>query len=110
MSKIVTRFFCQNCGAMANKWAGKCDACHEWNTLVEEKVSKTVAKVGKKHNALSIQKIDDISCVDQDAYRLKSHVNEFDRVCGGGLVPGSVILIGGDPGIGKSTLLLQITA
>ncbi len=110
MTKTVTKFFCQSCGAMASKWAGKCDACHEWNTLVEEKVSKVVAKKGRKSGAVQAQKIDDIHIHNHEDYRLKSQISEFDRVCGGGLVPGSVVLIGGDPGIGKSTLLLQVTS
>ncbi len=110
MTKTVTKFFCQSCGAMASKWGGKCDACHEWNTLIEEKVSKVVAKKGRKSDAVQAQKICDIDIHNHEDYRLKSQINEFDRVCGGGLVPGSVVLIGGDPGIGKSTLLLQVTS
>ncbi|HCU06498.1 MAG TPA: DNA repair protein RadA [Holosporales bacterium] len=110
MTKTITKFFCQSCGAMASKWGGKCDACHEWNTLVEEKVSKVVAKKGRKSEGVQAQKICDIDIHNHEDYRLKSQINEFDRVCGGGLVPGSVVLIGGDPGIGKSTLLLQVTS
>jgi DNA repair protein RadA/Sms len=110
MTKTVTKFFCQSCGAMASKWSGKCDACHEWNTLIEEKVSKVVAKKGRKSDAVQAQKICDIDTHNHEYYRIKSQINEFDRVCGGGLVPGSVVLIGGDPGIGKSTLLLQVTS
>jgi DNA repair protein RadA/Sms len=107
MSKLISRFFCQSCGATFPKWAGKCEACQAWNTLVEEKFTKTALKTHKMSSPVDIQQIKDIPLTDQNSFRYLSAINEFDRVCGGGLVPGSVLLVGGDPGIGKSTLLLQ---
>ncbi|MBP9753115.1 MAG: DNA repair protein RadA [Proteobacteria bacterium] len=107
MSKLISRFFCQSCGATSPKWTGKCEACQEWNTLVEEKFTKSALKSHKISTPLEIKKIQEISSNDEYGYRLLTEISEFDRVCGGGGVPGSVILIGGDPGIGKSTLLLQ---
>lgn len=110
MAKLISRFYCQSCGATFPKWAGKCEACFEWNTIVEEKFTKTALKTHKAFGDLVVQKICDIPKTDEHAYRLLTHLGEFDRVCGGGLVPGSVLLVGGDPGIGKSTLLLQVAA
>ena len=110
MSKRTTRYVCQNCGATFAKWAGKCDSCGEWNTLVEEEMPvaegahMTAGRGGKK---IAFQ---DLHGAPEIIFRLKSGIGELDRVCGGGLVPGSVILVGGDPGIGKSTLLLQAVA
>lgn len=108
MSKISTAFVCQGCGATQSKWSGQCNACGNWNTLVEETRSRVPwgLKPGKGRE---IQLVG----LQGSAHPLPRHitdVREFDRVCGGGLVPGSVILIGGDPGIGKSTVLLQIAA
>jgi DNA repair protein RadA/Sms len=110
MAKTKTTFFCQNCGAQFPKWVGKCNSCNEWNTIVEEviqreektswKPSTTIKKVTK---AL---KLKDITAVNEE--RINTCNNELNRVLGGGLVKGSVVLLGGEPGIGKSTLLLQI--
>ncbi|NKB21874.1 MAG: DNA repair protein RadA [Alphaproteobacteria bacterium] len=107
MAKRTTNFTCQNCGSSFGKWAGQCDSCGEWNTLVEEKGAEAVPKgLGKaRGNTIEFVGLDGTS---KEAPRLVSKVKEFDRVCGGGLVPGSAILVGGDPGIGKSTLLLQV--
>lgn len=108
--KNVNIFVCQNCGTTYPKWQGKCDACGEWNSIVEEVrqndgFSKiTNAKEGKIIDFVPLKG-------DLQTYnRLKTGITEIDRVSGGGLVPGSVVLVGGDPGIGKSTLLLQICA
>lgn len=101
-------FFCQNCGHEENKWLGQCPACKEWNTFVEEKISVTTAKsVGAAH--LNESKPTTLSKVSMDKeVRITTQIQELDRVLGGGIVPGSLILVGGDPGIGKSTLLLQV--
>jgi DNA repair protein RadA/Sms len=109
MTKIKTVFGCQNCGYQAPKWLGKCPDCGSWNSFVEEQVSslpersaQTISISGQDFPPQAITAID--TCEEG---RLKTDVSEFDRVLGGGLVIGSVVLIGGDPGIGKSTLLLQ---
>ena len=108
--KSSTHFVCQNCGTTYSRWAGKCEACGQWNTLVEEALpskespTATGGLGGKQINFTSLRGAPEI------LFRLKSTIHELDRVCGGGLVPGSVILVGGDPGIGKSTLLLQAVA
>ena len=107
MAKTTSRYVCQSCGAANGKWAGQCDACGQWNTLVEEQTDQAVPKgLGKGKG----RKIDFVGLAGQSvaAPRLVSGIMEFDRVCGGGMVPGSAILLGGDPGIGKSTLLLQV--
>ena len=110
MAKVKTAYFCQNCGAQSAQWKGQCSVCKEWNTLVEEAISQaseapvigtTTVQTKKK-----AQKLDEISFETET--RIDTKDQEFNRVLGGGLVPGSVILLGGEPGIGKSTLLLQI--
>lgn len=108
MSKIKTTFFCQNCGAQSPKWMGRCPSCNEWNTFVEEVVQKqsSVVSIKKSLKTNTPQKITEISLAPDQ--RINTNSQELDRVLGGGLVPGSVVLIGGEPGIGKSTLLLQI--
>lgn len=114
MAKTKTTFFCQNCGAQYSKWQGKCSSCNEWNTIAEEIIQKA-EKVSWKTNEASgtersrsarPQKISEIS--NQKEARLNTKNNELNRVLGGGLVPGSLTLLGGEPGIGKSTLMLQI--
>jgi len=110
MTKRTTQYVCQNCGAIFAKWAGKCDACGEWNTLVEEALpTKAPAQTTAGQGGQKIT-FYDLKGAPELVFRLKSQIGELDRVCGGGLVPGSVILVGGDPGIGKSTLLLQAVA
>ena len=103
MAKATTQFVCQECGAVHTKWAGKCDACGKWNTIQEEAVA--TPETSKSVAGKSGRKIDfvDLKGVSEKAFRLKSQIAELDRVCGGGLVEGSCILVGGDPGIGKST-------
>ena len=107
--QVKTTFFCKNCGNESPKWLGKCPACGEWNTYIEEpKAAKSVryARAGEgSHNVLEPVKISEIHAEDQPRINLPS--NELNRVLGGGLVPGSIVLLGGEPGIGKSTLVLQ---
>ena len=102
-----TIFFCQNCGHEETKWLGQCPACKEWNTFVEEKVNVTKSNTAKSMNCTNeILPISQIKSDDHE--RISTCIGELDRVLGGGIVPGSLILVGGDPGIGKSTLLLQV--
>ena len=107
MKKIKTTFFCQNCGQESAKWLGKCPSCGEWNQFVEEEVRDTSSGgfLDEGFNEKPIS-IDIIKADEKD--RLQTGIAEIDRVLGGGIVGGSAILIGGDPGIGKSTLLLQV--
>jgi DNA repair protein RadA/Sms len=109
--KTKTTFFCQNCGAQYAKWMGQCKSCHEWNTIVEEIVQKEEKRAWqpdhhKKRKASKALKVSEIT-LDTEI-RLTTLDSELDNVLGGGLVPGSLILLGGEPGIGKSTLLLQV--
>src|SRR5699024_7906538 len=110
MSKRKITFMCQECGYESPKWMGKCPACHQWNTLVEELESSKGSKQAFNRgigNRSKPEKINTI--VSEKEPRITTTMQEFNRVLGGGIVPGSLILIGGDPGIGKSTLLLQIS-
>ena len=112
MSKVKTTFFCQNCGAQYAKWQGQCNSCKEWNTIAEEIIQKEEKASWKPSNTeskrvskpLRIKEIDSTQEV-----RMDTADGELNRVLGGGIVPGSLILLGGEPGIGKSTLLLQIS-
>lgn len=112
-TKIKSVFFCQSCGYESSKWMGQCPGCKEWNTFVEETV-KPAAKAAKGISASSAQtgsyeapkSLSDIEMNDEERY--DTHIGELNRVLGGGLVKGSLILVGGDPGIGKSTILLQV--
>ncbi len=109
MAKVKSAYFCQNCGYETPKWLGKCPSCSEWNTFVEELVEKNVPQVvafSKSGKAAVPTAIDQIEQAEQVRIPLKDL--ELNRVLGGGLVPGSLILFGGEPGIGKSTLLLQL--
>lgn len=110
MAKTKTAFFCQNCGAQSPKWIGRCPACGEWNTYVEEVVQKPEPG-GRGSVPGSTRKVVPVPVQDvkeDQLPRLTSGNGEFDRVLGGGIVPGSLVLVGGEPGIGKSTLLLQV--
>jgi DNA repair protein RadA/Sms len=109
MAKTHKTFACQACGSVYPRWVGKCEACGEWNTIVEEVQAATIPKGMKPGKGSGLQLVE-LSGSTQILPRYTTHIQEFDRVCGGGLVPGSVVLIGGDPGIGKSTLLLQVSA
>jgi len=109
MAKNQKSYACNACGAVYSKWSGKCDACGEWNSLAEEVVAAVVPKGMSVKRGSAIEFVS-LGGKDHKPYaRMISKINEFDRVCGGGIVPGSAILMGGDPGIGKSTLLLQTT-
>ena len=99
-------FFCQNCGHEENKWLGQCPMCKEWNTFVEETVSMAKSSTVKLSKEAEIVALKDITINNEE--RIFTRIGELDRVLGGGIVPGSLVLVGGDPGIGKSTLLLQV--
>src|SRR5574343_62183 len=110
MAKAKTVYTCTECGALSPKWQGQCPGCNDWNTLVE-----TVAEKGPTNSrfeslapAAKLQNLSEIEA--REAERIPTGIGEFDRALGGGLVTGGVVLIGGDPGIGKSTLLLQALA
>ena len=112
MAKVKTSFFCQSCGSPYSKWQGQCNACKEWNTIVEEIIQKdektswqpATSDIKKAAKPLKINQIDTALEI-----RMETLDGELNRVLGGGIVPGSLILLGGEPGIGKSTLLLQIS-
>lgn len=108
--KKVTVYFCQSCGHESSKWMGQCPGCREWNTFVEESVEKKAAgKAKDSSSAKEEMRTSKISEIDmQSKERMGTGFVELDRVLGGGVVPGSLVLVGGDPGIGKSTLLLQV--
>ena len=110
MAKKSTVFFCKECGFESAKWMGQCPSCHAWNSFVEEPV-KTIqapsgASKGRRSGAAKAVSLKDVSLEEHS--RMSSGMKELDRVLGGGIVPGSLILVGGDPGIGKSTILLQV--
>ena len=111
MAKLKKAYFCQNCGAEHAQWQGQCNSCKSWNTLIEEVIEKeTLALQWSETNNNTIQNAIPINEVDTDKIpKIKTNDHELDRVLGGGLVPGAVILLGGEPGIGKSTLLLQLS-
>tara|TARA_Y100001934_G_scaffold114854_2_gene140594 strand:+ start:210 stop:1583 length:1374 start_codon:yes stop_codon:yes gene_type:complete len=109
MAKKRSSFVCQSCGHSAARWFGRCSGCGEWNTCVEERpqeVDKRREHIAVTSPCSELQPITEVD--DQDHERLQVGIGEFDRVLGGGIMPGSVVLVGGDPGIGKSTILLQM--
>ena len=108
-AKAKTVFFCKECGYETPKWMGQCPGCHQWNTMTEEKINPVSRGAGKRGNNLPHQQLTglfEVSMEEED--KSSSGIPELDRVLGGGIVKGSLTLVGGDPGIGKSTLLLQI--
>ena len=109
MVKNTSQYVCQDCGGISAKWSGRCDNCGAWNTLVEETVAEQTPKGlgSKKGSKIKFVPLQGNSKVPP---RRVTGISEFDRVCGGGLVPGSALLVGGDPGIGKSTILMQVVA
>ena len=109
MAKAKTSvYFCQNCGFESSKWMGQCPGCKEWNTFVEEVIekSKATSSIKKAAEEAKPMPLSAISSADEE--RTSTSMKELDRVLGGGIVKGSLVLVGGDPGIGKSTLLLQV--
>src|SRR3982075_1265783 len=110
MARRETTFVCQSCGAVYGRWQGKCDACGEWNTVVEEGALSGSQMPGRKPRKGRAFKLEPLAGTAHDPPRLACEITEFDRVTGGGFVRGSVLLLGGDPGIGKSTLLIQVAA
>ena len=99
-------FFCQNCGHEESKWLGQCPMCKEWNSFVEERVTTSKTAAVKAAKEIHIVPLSEVKTENEE--RVTTEIKELDRVLGGGIVPGSLILVGGDPGIGKSTLLLQV--
>ena len=112
MAKASRAFVCQACGAVSNKWAGKCPSCGEWNSIIEEAVAPSAGPslIAIKGGKGRLAPFETLAAETEDAPRLPTGMAELDRVLGGGLVPASAVLVGGDPGIGKSTLLLQAAA
>ncbi len=112
MARTQSKFVCQSCGAVTPRWSGKCESCGAWNTIIEERSNETPPKGKGLKAATKAQKISltGLSGDSDTPDRTLSGLNEFDRVIGGGFVPGSTILLGGDPGIGKSTILMQAAA
>ena len=108
MAKRQAQYVCQSCGAVASKWSGRCDACGEWNSFVEE--ANVIAGPGRKPAKGRVFALTALAGESDEAPRAPTGIAELDRVLGGGLVKGSAILVGGDPGIGKSTLLIQAAA
>lgn len=111
MAKTKTTFFCQNCGAQFSKWQGQCTSCREWNTIVEEVIEKAETPLWKtaEPGVRKVSKPMKVSDIPQEShFRINTLNEELNRVLGGGLVPGSLTLLGGEPGIGKSTLILQV--
>ena len=105
--KSTTQFLCSQCGYVSSKWLGRCPECGSWNSFTEEKIEdkKTVSKDGSQYSSKAL------SDIPYDAeFRFESGIPELDRVLGGGIVRSSSVLVGGEPGIGKSTLLLQVVA
>jgi len=111
MAKNKNAFLCEQCGANLNKWAGQCPECHAWNSVVETTPLSTRSGRFTGYSGRLENKVKDLSDVGvSKTERIQTGMGELDRVLGGGIVPGSVLLLGGDPGIGKSTLLLQMIA
>ncbi|MFQ5954125.1 MAG: ATPase domain-containing protein, partial [Kiloniellales bacterium] len=109
MARPLTRYVCQSCGASHPKWSGRCDACGEWNSITEEARPEVVPQGIGAAGGRPIEFVP-LDGAGEAMPKLASGIAEFDRVCGGGLVAGSALLVAGDPGIGKSTLLLQVVA
>jgi DNA repair protein RadA/Sms len=110
MARRIPTFICQNCGAVYNRWQGKCEACGEWNTIAEESAGADRALPGRAPRKGRVFALEPLAGETKEAPRLPSGIAELDRVTGGGFVRGSILLVGGDPGIGKSTLLIQASA
>ncbi|MEI7811492.1 MAG: DNA repair protein RadA [Ignavibacteria bacterium] len=105
MSKIKTKYICSNCGYESLKWLGRCSECESWNSFTEELVEDKKTRDKIAGSVSKVMTLSEITSAEED--RIKTNITEFDRVLGGGFMPGSIVLIGGDPGIGKSTLVMQ---
>ena len=111
MAKFRSSYVCQNCGAITQRWQGKCESCGEWNTIIEEGAALGIGGAAARKGAAGRPfPLEDLSGASKTEPRLVTGIGELDRVAGGGFVPGSATLIGGEPGIGKSTLLIQACA
>src|SRR5215472_539648 len=110
MARREAAFVCQNCGAAYGRWQGKCDGCGQWNTIADEHTGVAPLVPGRRPRKGRLFALEPLAGAAREAPRLASGVTEFDRVTGGGFVHGSVLLLGGEPGIGKSTLLIQVAA
>ncbi|HTQ15578.1 MAG TPA: DNA repair protein RadA [Rhizomicrobium sp.] len=110
MARSQSAFVCQSCGAVHSKWSGKCEACGGWNTITEEGAAAPIGMAARPRVKGRRLALEDLKTTDREPPRRATGIGEFDRVTGGGLVPGSALLIGGDPGVGKSTLILQVLA
>lgn len=108
MSKTKIKYICSNCGYESLRWLGKCPECESWNSFTEELIETSSRKTNISKSKFSYSKIIDVTAHEED--RIQTGISEFDRVLGGGIMPGSVILLGGDPGIGKSTIAMQAAA
>jgi len=108
MSKTKIKYICSNCGYESLRWIGKCPECDKWNSFTEEIIESGSRKLNISKSKYVVNNILDISANEEE--RILTHISEFDRVLGGGIIPGSIILLGGDPGIGKSTLAMQAAA
>ena len=112
MPAVKTTYLCQQCGGASSKWAGQCPSCGAWNTLVETAAAPRTVTRARQSAPQAVAGPGAVAPIGQvesaEAFRLSSGIGEVDRVLGGGFVPGSIALFGGDPGIGKSTLLLQL--
>lgn len=108
MTKTRIKYICSNCGYESLRWLGKCPECDGWNTFTEEIIETSKRKVSTAKTKVTVSTINEITADEEE--RIKTNITEFDRVLGGGMMPGSVILLGGDPGIGKSTLAMQAAA
>ena len=109
MAKSKTVFVCNECGYESAKWLGKCPSCGAWNSFFEEKIAKETSKglnQGERIKTVTPKKLNEVH--GKEEIRIKTGINELDRVLGGGLVKGSLVLVGGEPGIGKSTLILEL--
>jgi DNA repair protein RadA/Sms len=108
MAKVLSKYVCQNCAYESTRWLGRCPGCGEWNTFSEEIAQKVKARKGQPSTSSRAMPLDDVESIGER--RLETGMSEFDRVLGGGIVGGSIVLIGGDPGVGKSTLMMQLAA
>ena len=108
MSKTKIKYICSNCGYESLRWIGKCPECDKWNSFTEEIIESGLRKPNISKSKYVVNNISDISANEDE--RILTNISEFDRVLGGGIMPGSIILLGGDPGIGKSTLAMQAAA